>query len=113
MLPGNENDHIPGTRWKITKKLGSGMIGNTYLVGEQASIIENTGQLLVAKVAIKENLGQKAIESVRNEATRLKSLHIDRIPQFHDLEETDEALILLQTFLPGRTLREHLNNDSR
>lgn len=112
MLPGINKGEILGTRWRVKKVLGSGMIGYTYLVTEQTSQDESGEQLLVAKVAIKANLDPKTIESVRNEATRLRNLHIARIPQFRDLEETDEASILLQTFLPGRPLRERIGMDN-
>lgn len=105
MLPRIKDGEVLGSHWKVIKMLGSGMIGYTYLV---TSIADESGQYLVAKVAIKETLDPKAIESVRNEAERLKSLYINRIPKFWDLEETDAELILVQTFLPGRPLRERI-----
>lgn len=106
---------LPG--YRVQRQLGQGGFGTTYLVEDFAE-----GQRYVIKrLAFERVKNWKDVELFEREARVLASLRHPRIPAFRDLvvqkQEHDgqprEAIFLIQSFVPGQTLADCIQQGQR
>lgn len=96
-------------RYRLTKLLGQGGFGRTYLVEDQGRFNE----LCALKEFIPSQTGAYAIEKSRElfqrEAAILYQIQHPQIPQFRATFEENGRLFLVQDYVEGKTLRTLLN----
>ena len=97
-------------RYRISRVLGQGGFGRTYLAEDQGRFNE----LCALKEFIPTQTGAYAIdkskELFQREAAILYQIQHPQIPQFRATFEENQRLFLVQDFVEGKTYRELLND---
>ncbi|MGH7998925.1 MAG: protein kinase domain-containing protein, partial [Brasilonema sp.] len=109
MQPPITTDTILQNRYRITRTLGQGGFGRTYLAQDQRRFNE----LCAIKELIPTIMGgyawEKAKELFQREAAILYQIQHRQIPQFRERFEQDQRLFLVQDYVAGKTYRTLLD----
>ncbi|NJO19084.1 MAG: protein kinase, partial [Spirulinaceae cyanobacterium RM2_2_10] len=103
----------PGTllnqRYRIERLLGQGGFGRTYLAQDTSRFNEACALKELAFNPASDYAATKARELFQREASALYQIQHPQIPGFHATFETAGRLFLVEDYIAGRSLREHLS----
>lgn len=99
-------------KYEIQDVLGRGAMGAVYR-GYDRAIARNVAVKVVAKDSLAPSEVQHLIQRFRHEAQAVGRLVHPRIVQIYDYGEDDEIAYIVMELVNGKTLDEHLSQESR
>ncbi|MEA5593228.1 serine/threonine-protein kinase [Rivularia sp. UHCC 0363] len=108
MQPPISADTVLQNRYKVTKILGQGGFGRTYLAEDQRRFNELCAIKELIPNATGTSAWEKAQELFNREAAILYQIQHPQIPQFREKFEQDQRLFLVQDYVEGKTYYELL-----
>ncbi|HEY9744344.1 MAG TPA: protein kinase, partial [Coleofasciculaceae cyanobacterium] len=107
-------EQILHERYQLKQKLGQNAGRQTWLAEDLA--ISPTQRVIVKLLAFGGEVQWDDLKLFEREAQILKQLNHSRIPKYRDYFHIDERSLwfgLVQEYIPGSSLREHLNQGKR
>lgn len=99
-------------RYRLTKILGQGGFGRTYLAEDLGRFNELCALKELIPAGAENYLLEKSKELFQREAAILYQIHHPQVPQFRATFEQDKRLFLVQDYVGGRTYKSILDERS-
>ncbi|NMG06310.1 serine/threonine-protein kinase [Brasilonema sp. UFV-L1] len=109
MQPPITADTILQNRYRITRILGQGGFGRTYLAQDQRRFNELCAIKELIPTVIGGYAWEKAKELFQREAAILYQIQHQQVPQFRERFEQEQRLFLVQDYVAGKTYRTLLD----